>query len=174
MRGFIGGSIAWLLIALLMAATMAGVACNPQPAADNGEGLEASNGDEKPSTNGDGATDDEALPPSSGSGATWNDIPEYPGADQISLGAWAVPPAEGEWSEIEWRYFQTSDAPDEVASFYRSRMPQNGWEETAWFEVQTMSWAMFQKNNERDGAMFWVATDETSRQTNMAIMRATQ
>ena len=111
----------------------------------------------------------EARPPSI---VTWEDIPLYPGAEQAQKGSWAIPPEQGEWSNVEWRYYETGASTDEVASFYKSQMPGNGWEEMMWMEAQGVAWAYYTKNGEENGAMFWVSSDEGK--TFFALMRASQ
>ena len=61
--------------------------------------------------------------PSSAGGLTWNDMPIYSGASQIQKGSWAIPPAEGDYSKFEWRYYETKDSFDDIAAFYKSQMP---------------------------------------------------
>ena len=113
--------------------------------------------------------DDEPAP--SGT-LTWSDIPTYPGATVAQKGSWAIPAEQGEWSKMEWRYYETRDTADDVAAFYKSRMPGNGWNETMWMEAEGMAWAYYTKNGENDGAMFWSASEEG--ETFFALMRATK
>ena len=116
-------------------------------------------------------TKEETEPPSGGE-LSWRDMPVYSGADQVQKGGWAVPPAQGEWSEVEWRYYETGDSASKVASFYRDKMPDEGWEEMMWMEAEGVAWAFYTKNGEKNGAMFWVASDEG--ETVFALMRAAQ
>lgn len=107
--------------------------------------------------------------PSSGGGFTWNDMPVYPGAKQTEKAAWAIPPEEGEWQRTEWRWYETGDSQSQVIAFYQSVMPQNGWQRMASMEVAEVSWCMYTKNNERDGAMVWVGAEEGK--TYIGLMR---
>jgi len=116
-------------------------------------------------------TEEEEEPPSGGD-LSWGDMPVYSDADQVQKGSWGIPPAQGEWSKVEWRYYETGDSADKVASFYRDEMPDEGWDEMMWMEAEGVAWAFFTKNGEKDGAMFWVASDEG--ETVFALMRATQ
>ena len=122
-----------------------------------------SNGEATPPSNGG------TIPPSGG-GLTWNDMPVYSGANQVQKGSWSIPPEEGEWSKVEWHYYETGDSVSAVASFYKSQMPTKGWQETMWMEMEEMSWGYYSKNNEQDGAMVWVGSDEGG--TFLALMRA--
>jgi len=111
-------------------------------------------------------------PPPPAGGLTWNDMPVYPGVNQVQKGAWSIPPEEGEWSRVEWRYYETGDSVSTVAAFYKSQMPGKGWEETFWMEMDEMRWGYYSKNNEQDAAMVWVGSDEGK--TFIALMRATE
>jgi len=113
----------------------------------------------------------EATPPSGG-GLTWNDMPVYSGAKQVQKGSWSIPSEEGEWSKMEWRYYETKDSVSKVTSFYKSQMPGKGWQETTWMEIEEMSWGYYSKNNEQDGAIVSIGFDEGK--TFIALMRATQ
>jgi len=108
----------------------------------------------------------------SGSGLSWNDMPIYSGAGQVQKGTWSIPPAEGDYSKFEWRYYETNDSLEKVAAFYRSQMPAKGWKEMGWMEVQGMSWGMYNKNNENDAAMIWVSSQDNK--TVIAMWRATK
>ena len=108
----------------------------------------------------------------SGGGLTWDDIPVYAGADQVQKGSWAIPPAEGDWARVEWRYYETSGNVSAVTGFYKSQMPAKGWQEAAWVEVQDMGWGLYNKNDEKDAAMVWVGSEEGK--TFFALMRASQ
>ncbi len=85
---------------------------------------------------------------------------------------WSIPPAEGEWAKMEWRYYETSGSVSAVADFYRAQLPAKGWEEKAWMEAGQVQWGYFEKNNEKDGAMVWISTQEGK--TALAVMRATK
>ena len=117
--------------------------------------------------------EEEAGTVSAGDGLTWKDMPVYSGAREIAKGAWAIPPADEEdWSEVEWRYYEVNDSSGDVTKFYKSEMPENGWDEIMWMDAGEMSWAFYQKNNEQDGAMIWVTADNGN--AIIAMMRATE
>jgi len=117
-------------------------------------------------------SEEEPTPPPPGVGLTWGDMPVYPGANQVQKVTWSIPPAEGDFLRIEWRYYETRDSVSAVATFYKSQMPGKGWEETFWMEMDEMRWGYYAKNNEQDGAMVWVGFDEGK--TFIALMRATE
>jgi len=63
------------------------------------------------------------------------DIPVYPGADRIAK----VDTEDDSLSvtrTIEQLIYYTDDSAEEVAVFYRDKMKDNGWDETAWAEMQ--------------------------------------
>jgi hypothetical protein len=111
--------------------------------------------------------------PASGGGMTWDDVPVYPGADQVLEQSWAIPPAEEEWSEMEWKYFESGDSISDITEFYKDKMPDNGWEEMFFMDAAGgFAMGMYMKNNEKDGAMIWAG--ENQGKTGFALMRGTQ
>jgi hypothetical protein len=56
-----------------------------------------------------------------------------------------------------------------VVAFYQSAMPQNGWQQMASMEMGEVSWFMYMKNNEKDGAMVWVGEEDSK--TGIGLMR---
>lgn len=165
--------ISLVLVVVMMLGCIGFVAC--------GGGEEAG----QPPTDGDGtlppADGDGALPPSDGgeptepppSGAfTWNDMPVYTGANRIQEMTWTIPPAEGDYSAIEWRYYETTASVSEVAAFYKSQMPAKGWQEAMWMTAEEMQWGYYSKNNEQDVAMIWIGFEEGK--TGFALMRGSE
>lgn len=120
------------------------------------------------------SSDEEASPPPSSSGGdvSWGDMPVYSGAKEIQKGSWATPPAGGDYSRVEWRYYEADADVSAVATFYKSAMPGEGWQEATWVEVPDGRWGMYNKNNEQDAAMIWVARKEGN--TVIALMRASE
>lgn len=117
-------------------------------------------------------TEEEEAPPPSEDGLTWNDMPVYPGANRIQEMTWTIPSEEGEWTQLEWRYYETGASLSTIVSFYKSEMPGNGWQQPFWMESPEGSWSYYVKNNERDMAMVWIASEEGK--TFIALMRATE
>lgn len=72
---------------------------------------------------------------------------------------------------MEWRYYETGDSVSTVAAFYRTEMPKKGWQEVGWMETEEMSWLGYSKNNEKDGAIIWIDSEEGK--TFIALMRGT-
>jgi len=107
----------------------------------------------------------------SGDDSTWDDIPVYSRAKQVQKGSWSISPDEGKWSKVEWRYYETGDSVSTVAAFYRTEMPKKGWQEVGWMETEEMSWLGYSKNNEKDGAIIWIDSEEGK--TFIALMRGT-
>ena len=103
----------------------------------------------------------QTTPPSNGGGGglTWNDMPVYGGADQIEEFSMSFSPDEGDYSEWEWRYYETGADIDDVIDFYKDKMPDNGWDEQMWMDMGEVAYGMYFKNNEKDAAMVWIATE---------------
>ena len=117
--------------------------------------------------------EEEASTPSGGGGQTWEDIPVYPGANQVANIAGEIPPPAGDWSEMKWRYYETNDTVVQVADFYKSQMPNNGWEQSQWIDGgESMSFGFYEKSNGQDGAMIWEIIDGSN--TFFALMRGWQ
>ncbi len=92
------------------------------------------------------SSEEEVTPPSGG-GFTWNDMPVYPGADQIQKGSRIIPSGYGKgpgrnYIHPEWRYYETRDSAEKVIAFYKSQMPGKGWIELPppQFREKDLSW----------------------------------
>jgi hypothetical protein len=159
-------------VALIMSILIITLSCVGLVACGGGDGNGNGNGAKPTATATPTTTPTSTSAPSGG--LTWDDIPLYSGASQVQKGSWAIPAEQGEWSKVEWRYYETGDSTDDVASFYKSSMPGKGWDEMMWMEAEGIAWAYYTKNNEKDGAMFWCSLDEEENKTLFALMRATQ
>ena len=100
----------------------------------------------------------------------WSDLPIYPGANEVQQMSWSIPPADGDYSRVEWHYYETGDQVTAVSAFYKGQMVSSGWQEMGWMEMPEMNWGMYTKNNEEDAAMVWIANEEGK--TMFALMRA--
>ena len=149
-----------LLVLILISAGISMFACS---------GKEKAEETQTPATS--EPTKEPAIVPSTG-GLTWNDMPVYPGAKQVQKGSWSIPPTEGDYSKVEWRYYESGDNLDTIATSYKTQMPARGWEEMGWMEVPEMRWGIYNKNNENDAAMVWIASDDGK--SVIALMRATK
>jgi hypothetical protein len=126
-----------------------------------------SNGGTVPPSNGD------TTPPPTTGGVTWNDMPVYPGANQVEEMSWTMPlEEEEEWSKVEWRYYETRASVSEVAAFYKSQMPGKGWQDQGWMDMVEIQWGYYTKNHEQDVAMIWLSSEEGK--TVFSLMRATE
>jgi len=94
-----------------------------------------------------------------GGGLTWNDMPIYGGADQIEEFSMSFSPDDADYSEFEWRYYETGADVDDVIDFYKDKMPDNGWDETMWLDAGEVAYGLYMKNNEKDAAMVWIAAE---------------
>ena len=102
--------------------------------------------------------------PSGGGEANLRDVPIYPGAKKVRQGSRNLPvpfaagegPEVGEFTDIEWTWYNTGDAMDKVTEFYKSQMPDNGWDEQGWSETSSggIAWGTYTRD---DGdAVAWV------------------
>ena len=110
---------------------------------------------------------------SSGGDFTWNDMPVYPHADQVTELSMMFPPTGGEdYTEMEQHYYETSKDLDDVVDWYKSEMPKEDWKEIGRFGSPEMTWVMYNKNNENDFAATMFAVDESG--TVMVLVRASR
>ena len=107
-----------------------------------------------------------------GGGLTWNDMPIYGGADQIEEFSMSFSPDDADYSEFEWRYYETGADVEDVIDFYKDEMPDNGWDETMWLDAGEIAYGLYMKNNEKDAAMVWISTDGAD--TLVGLWRATE
>ena len=108
-------------------------------------------------------TPPQTTQPSNGGGGggdlTWDDMPIYPGADQIQEFSISMPMEDEEYSEVEWRYYECDASVEDVVDFYKDEMPDYGWEEMMWMDMSEIAYGMYMKNNEEDAAMVWIAAE---------------
>ena len=164
--------IAWLLVAISILAILFVGACG-----GNGGDEETTQTTEATTTTEETTTEETTTQETSndgdgGGGFTWNDVPIYGGADEIQEFNISIPPDEGEYSRVEWRYYETGDDVGNVVDFYKDKMPDNGWEEMMWMDAMEIAYGMYMKNNEADAAMIWVATDNGD--TVIGLWRASE
>ena len=103
---------------------------------------------------------------------TWSDMPIYSGAKQVQKGSWSIPPAQGDYSKVEWRYYEVEDDMGNVVSFYKDNMSSEGWEQMGWMETPEMNWGMYSKNNEQDAAIVYIGLEDGK--AFVALMRASK
>ena len=103
-----------------------------------------------------------------GTGDIWSDIPIYSNAQQAedegfgqSIGS------DPSYSQIEWRFFETSDDFAKVTAFYKAQMPAKGWTKVSWADIGEMSWGSFQKNNETRSCLVYVIKSEDKVSINI-------
>ena len=122
-------------------------------------------------------TAEAAEPSGGGGGASLGDIPVYPGAEKTGdySGDYSLP-LLGEDLDVEdygntqWAVYETGDSVDDVGSFYREKMPDNGWNEEGWFDIsfgEGAAWGSYTKNDGDDAA--WVVISGTEDQTEIVI-----
>jgi hypothetical protein len=133
---------------------------------------QTSNPTTQPSSSEPETTTTESSGGNGGGGFTWDDVPIYGGADQVQEFNISIPPEEGEYSRVEWRYYETGDDIDDVIDFYKDKMPDNGWDEVVWMDMMEVAYGMYMKNNEADAAMVWLSS--TNGDTQIALWRASE
>ena len=120
----------------------------------------------------------EAAEPSGGGGESLGDVPVYPGADKTGDYSGSDVPlpllGEGldteEYHDAQWAVYETDDAADDVISFYKDKMPGNGWNEENWFEtslVEDAAWGGYTKNDGDNAA--WVFITGTDDKTQIVL-----
>jgi hypothetical protein len=113
-----------------------------------------------------------------GGGATLSDIPVYPGADKTgdySSSDAPLPLIGGDvdvedWEDSEWAVYETGDSVDDVAGFYKDKMPDNGWEEEGWSDFsfgEGVAWGSYTRDGGDSAA--WVFVSGTDDQTEIVI-----
>lgn len=112
------------------------------------------------------------IPVPSVPGLTWDDIPIYRGLQNVQQASYTIPPTQGDYAKFEWRYYESSDSVENIASFYKKEMPARGWTEAGWMEVPQMNYGIYNKNDEKDAAMVMVSSQ--GGKTVVALWRATQ
>ena len=117
-------------------------------------------------------------PSGGGGGASLGDVPVYPGAEKTGGYSGSDVPlpvlggdldVEG-YEDAEWAVYETGDPADDVISFYKDKMPDNGWEEENWFEtsfVEDAGWGSYTRDSGDSAA--WVFVSGTDDQTQIVI-----
>ena len=103
-----------------------------------------------------------------GTGNIWSDIPIYSNAQQaadegfgLSIGS------DPSYSQIEWRFFETSDDIAKVTAFYKAQMPAKGWAKVSWADIGEMSYGSFQKNKETRICLLYIVKSEGGTAINI-------
>jgi hypothetical protein len=117
-------------------------------------------GGPKPSTT--TPTSTATTPPAGqGTGDIWSNVPIYPGAQKADDTGFSITvPGDPSYSQIEWRFFASTDDYAKVVDYYKKQMPANGWNKMMWVESDEMSWGSFEKNNEARLVLIYIVNDE--------------
>jgi hypothetical protein len=120
--------------------------------------------------------------PSGNGGEGLENIPAYPGADKTGdySGDYSLPAlGEGlnteDYSDTSWVVYETSDSVDDVAAFYKDKMPANGWNEEKWFDssfVADVAWGSYTRDGGDTGAWVYIGGDGDT--TQIVIGRGTK
>ena len=116
-------------------------------------------------------------PSGGGGGASLGDVPVYPGADKTGEYSGDSPiPLLGEgldtedYKDAQWAVYETGDSVDDVANFYKDKMPDNGWDEESWFDTSVgdgAAWGGYTRNDGDTAA--WVFIGAGDGQTQIVI-----
>ena len=132
-----------------------------------------------------GQTSTATAKPSSGGGeASLKDVPVYPGADKVAdySGSSPIPLPGGEGADtaefqnIKWALYETGDSANKVADFYKSKMPDNGWDEQGWFDTSSQEGGVAMGSYTRDNGNVaaWVFTSGSGDKTEIVIGTGTK
>ncbi len=103
------------------------------------------------------------------SGDFWADIPVYKRASRVEEINITIPQAQQprDFDRLEWRYFKTGDTVESVALFYKTAMPQNGWQRIMWMDLpEDASFGTWRK---RDGDIVSFTSVARDREEHTAI-----
>jgi hypothetical protein len=124
--------------------------------------------------------------PSGGGGGTASlkDIPIYPGADKVgdySGSDVPLPLVTGDldvedYTDAKWAVYETDDSVDDVADFYKGKMPDNGWHEENWFDTSVLGGGAAWGSYTRDGGdtAAWVFVGGGDDRTEIVIGTGTK
>ncbi|MDY6912140.1 MAG: hypothetical protein SVM79_07300 [Chloroflexota bacterium] len=127
-----------------------------------GVGLDDGDSDDMPTptpatpTEGEEPTAEEPVSAATPGEFTWDDMPVYPGAETDEMSWTSVQSAD---FQMGIRIYTTNDSVDDVADFYRSEMPQNGWDENMFMQAGGMVTGVFTKNADLVGATVIIESD---------------
>jgi hypothetical protein len=96
----------------------------------------------------------------------FGDIPLYPGSEQI-MKITADETMDGQPGILDHRVYLTSDSVEKVISFYKEKMPGNGWTEESWYE-STINMGTYNKG-EQNIAVIGVVPADAQGSTNITI-----
>jgi len=131
-----------------------------------------------------GQTSTATAKPSSSGAASLKDVPVYPGADKVAdySGSSPIPLPGGEGADtaefqnIKWALYETGDSANKVADFYKSKMPDNGWDEQGWFDTSSQEGGVAMGSYTRDNGNVaaWVFTSGSGDKTEIVIGTGTK
>jgi hypothetical protein len=105
---------------------------------------------------------------SSGGSESWDDVPIYPGAKQV-FKMKGDDTSGGKPITLEKRIYETGANANDVAAFYETKMPANGWEQISWMEIQTGFIGQYEKNDGQDNVVIAIASNDKDGGTTISI-----
>jgi hypothetical protein len=182
-------SIAYVVIALALAAGAALVACGGGSNSSNDEKAQPTasqqqNGGNTPETK---ATESQATSKPSGGGSSGSigSVPVYPGANKTSGGEWsgseaAIPALgssdvnAGDYKTVQYAIYETSDGAQEVLDWYKDKM--GDWKNKGSFsggeEGSVGAFGAWTKDDGKEAA--WISVSEDSGTTTLSIFYGSQ
>jgi hypothetical protein len=108
----------------------------------------------------------------SDSGSIWDNMPLSFRKSAVGTGSQSIPAQPSEWSNTEWRYYQSPDALPTLRNYFRSEMPRNGWDQEEWVDDGDSSLSLWTSNSGADRAMVWMEPE--GQGTFIALARSTR
>jgi hypothetical protein len=109
--------------------------------------------------------------PNQGNTDIWADIPVYPNSQLAqdegfgqSIGG------DPSFSQIEWRFFTSTDDTTKVSNYYKAQMTAKGWTKDMWADSEELAYGSFHKSNDTRMSLVYVVKGEGT--TSMNIMSA--
>lgn len=103
---------------------------------------------------------EEPTSPVGGGDVTWDDVPVYPGADRTMEFSGSMGGEEGDCDRLEWRYYEVSADPADVADYYLDEMPGHGWTKYGEMKMSGVgAWSMWTKGDGADAAYIYAMGD---------------
>ena len=96
----------------------------------------------------------------------FGDIPIYPGCEQV-MKVTGEEDMNGQPGILDHRMYITSDSVEKVISFYKEKMPGNGWTEESWYE-STLNMGTYNKG-EQNVAVIAVVPADAEGSTSITI-----
>ena len=185
-------TLAFFLVALTLVAGAAFVACgggdddkeNGDKTTPVAEETKETDGEDTPEEKDTPAAKETKEDDGGDSGGSLDNVPIYPGADEVMTGEWsgdeALIPAIGDgenpadFEKVKYGIYETDDSPDDVFEWYKDKM--SGWKEEWVFATSGEEGAggigVWSKDDGKTAA--WIMVGEDSGKTSLTVMTGSQ